>query len=150
MRTISLGRGKRHSWRLLLGETIGTPECPLMRRWVAQTPLGGLRVHHFLRGDADRDPHDHPFSFVTFVLRGGYVDVTPEAREVLRPGAVRYRPAHHVHRVETAGCWTLVLSGPQVHRWGFITPSGRQSMAEYHAINGHPACADMPLPPSSP
>jgi hypothetical protein len=113
-----------------------------MRRWALQTPLGGLRLHHFLRGDADRELHDHPWSFVTLVLAGGYVDVSSAGEDVLRPGSVRYRSARHAHRVETAGCWTLVLSGPISRAWGFWAAEGWTPWKEFHALNGHPACVD--------
>lgn len=64
-------------WGLIKGELIGPPDCPLMRRWAIETPIGSLRVHHFLRSDDERHPHDHPWWFATFVLAGGYTDVTP-------------------------------------------------------------------------
>lgn len=146
MRSISLGHGSGTSWRLLLAEEIGPPACPMMRRWVLQTPLGGLRLHHFLRGDGDRNPHDHPFGFVTLVLRGSYVDVSDEGRDKLRVGSVRCRPAHHAHRVETDGCWTLVLCSAMRRRWGFLTERGWVPWREYHALNGYPACADEDSP----
>lgn len=55
-------------------QLIGPDDCPLMRRWVLVTPLGSIRLHHFLRSDADRHPHDHPWWFVTLVLAGEYDD----------------------------------------------------------------------------
>lgn len=113
-----------------------------MRRWVVQTPVGGLRLHHFFRGDDDREPHDHPWGFVTLVLAGGYVDVSVMGADVLRRGSVRYRPARHAHRVETAGCWTLVLSGPITRAWGFWAAEGWTPWKEFHALNGYPACAE--------
>src|SRR5574341_215024 len=30
------------------------------------------RIHHILRSDRGRDAHDHPWPFVTLILRGGY------------------------------------------------------------------------------
>jgi hypothetical protein len=142
VRSVTLGRGSGSSWRLLLNENIGSPECPLMRRWAVQTPVGGLRLHHFLRGDLDRELHDHPWWFLTLVLRGGYVDVSSSGEDVLRPGSVRFRPAGHAHRVETAGCWTLVLSGPVRRLWGFYAAEGWVPWHRFHAVHGNPACAE--------
>ena len=34
------------------------------------------RVHVIKRGDADRHLHDHPWSYTTFILKGGYTEVT--------------------------------------------------------------------------
>lgn len=40
--------------------------------------IGGwsLKLHRFHRGDEDRDLHDHPWSFWSLILRGGYWEVT--------------------------------------------------------------------------
>lgn len=129
-------------------EVIGQEECPLMLRWTL-ADLGGLKllVHHFPPEISDRDPHDHPRPFVTFVLRGRYRDeswhqlsgeleekhglrlgegiVPPEGIrrvEHVRAGAVKYRAAEHMHIVETdeVGCWTLVVMGPLKREWGFM------------------------------
>lgn len=48
-----------------------------MRRWILHTPFGDLRLHHILRSDHDRDLHDHPFDFWTFLLTGGYTEWLP-------------------------------------------------------------------------
>lgn len=67
---------EKNRWQVKLAEFIGPEECPMMRRWIVVSPLGSVRLHHFLRGDNDRQPHDHPWWFVTLVLRGGYTDLT--------------------------------------------------------------------------
>lgn len=129
--------------KLVWGEFLGPEECPYMRRWFLQTPLGTVRLHHFWRGDDDRALHDHPWGFVTFVLAGGYTDVTPTGREVLRPGSVRYRPAHHLHRVEADGpAWTFVVSGPKRRSWGFVDHDGWMHWSKWLGRYGMPACAD--------
>lgn len=63
-------------------ETIGPPECPLFRRWLLLAPrwrgeyLFKVMVHHFLPDRQDADlPHDHPWPFLTFIVRGGYDDI---------------------------------------------------------------------------
>lgn len=49
---------------------------PYMQKWGLHIgPLGSIWVHHFYRGDVDRDLHDHPWPFVTFPL-------TPYVEEV--------------------------------------------------------------------
>ena len=59
------------------GERLGREECPYLRRWALLLGVCSLRVHHFLSSDDDRHFHDHPWWFVTLVLRGGYTDVSP-------------------------------------------------------------------------
>lgn len=134
----------RRALRLLLErnvkcEVIGQEECPMMLRWeFLSTRFLKAMVHYFPAEVSDRDPHDHPRPFVTFVLRGNYRDeswrpageypgTVAEAMgipkcERVHAGAFRYRPAKHLHIVETdeVGCWTLVVMGPIVREWGFV------------------------------
>lgn len=86
-------------------EVIGAPDCPLILRWtifeaVPADAAGDadffrhktralfypplwlcrdrkLMIHHFLPEVEDRDPHDHPRGFWTFVVRGSYFDLVP-------------------------------------------------------------------------
>jgi hypothetical protein len=107
-----------------------------MRRWILQTPLGTLRLHHIMRPDDARDFHDHPWSFVSLVVWGWYIEERPgwpvlgELRPVIRRrriGGLAHRRAtdlHAITHVAPGGCWTAVISGPRVRRWGFQTPSG--------------------------
>ncbi len=59
-------------------EPLGRPECPYMYRWVFNFGLFSIRVHHWLRSDDKRFFHDHPWSFISIVLKGGYTDVSEE------------------------------------------------------------------------
>jgi hypothetical protein len=126
------------------GERLGRPECPYMRRWVLNAHWLSLRLHHWYSSDDHRAFHDHSWWFVTLVLKGRYVDVSPSGREPMRPGAARFRPAPYRHTVEVApgGCWTLVLTGRRSRRWGFY-PDGRFRRAnKYFAKYGHHPCVD--------
>lgn len=123
------------------------------RYTLARTRLGNVYLHEFLRGDLDRCLHDHPWSFVTIVLRGGYREfVTPDAARCekirvrqpdddgfvptsvgiwRRPGSILYRPAEFAHRIEIdprmPRPWSLVFTGPKKRLWGFHTNSGWKS-----------------------
>jgi hypothetical protein len=89
-------------------------------------------VHKFLKSDTE-DVHDHPWPFLTIILRGGYWEWTPQfdaqgrkAGEVARwcgPGSVRWAGAHQYHRVELdpdVECWTLFCPGIKQRDWGFL------------------------------
>ena len=87
---------------------------PFMTRWW----FGRLRLHIFHRGDADPDPHDHPWGFWTFPLTS-YVEEVIDGdlafmgreqtvichsakatrRQVVPAFWPSYRPATHTHRV---------------------------------------------------
>lgn len=127
-------------------ELIGHPDCPLIKRWtiigdrqqgVYRWPFK-LMIHYFVPGTEDPDPHDHPRSFVTLILRGHYVDVNRHGqREVMRVGKLRHRPAEHAHRTIAGprGCWTIVVMGPQSREWGFwfdgVWMPSREYIARY-------------------
>ena len=128
-------------------EEIGPPDCPILHRWELIHFRGRkLMLHHFLPNADDRDVHDHPASFWTLVLRGGYDDLAvcplchgdskPRAtgwyceecfgvgvflNERMRAGMLRRRQAEHAHRTKVGprGCWTLVLMGRKERPWGF-------------------------------
>jgi hypothetical protein len=91
------------------------------------------RVHHILRSDDDRAFHDHPWPYLTIVLRGGYTEVRPlfsdsgiyigTTSRWHGPGSILFRRAKSWHRLELpAGetAWTLFVSGPKSQSWGFM------------------------------
>jgi hypothetical protein len=116
-----------------------------MRRWALVLGAFSIRVHHFYRSDDARYHHDHPWWFITLVLKGGYTDVSDEGEDHLGPGSVRYRPAKHSHTVLTdgGGVWTLVVTGPNVHRWGFWVDGKHKKANKYFYEHGHHPC-DQP------
>jgi hypothetical protein len=86
----------------------------------------GRALHRFRIGEPHADPHDHPWSFETEILAGGYVE---EVFNVLAgggwrselvfrgPGTVHQVPADHIHRIvelPQGECWTVVRAGPNV------------------------------------
>lgn len=130
MRSYDVTRGKlwrlggENGFSLKLGEFIGPADCPMLRRWVIITPLGSIRLHNFLRSDDERDPHDHPWWFLTVMLKGAYTDFTtfPDGttgQDRLSAGSIRFRPAKHRHMVKTTGAWTLIITGRNARSWGF-------------------------------
>lgn len=46
----------------------------LRRYFLFRSRFGNIYLHQILRSDDDPDPHDHPWSFVSLILSGGYVD----------------------------------------------------------------------------
>lgn len=104
-----------------------------------RTRWGQLKIHVFHRGDADPDPHDHPWNFWTFPLHTYVEDVMDGHRGTMEYQVVRRfrwhrREAWHAHRVvgRAVDKWwtkvyqtsdrpfvTLVWTGPKIRRWGF-------------------------------
>lgn len=104
---------------------------PCLVRWrLIWTNWFSLYLHHILRSDQDRELHDHPWSFTTLILAGGYVEETRRGDSIRwqlhRPGELLHRPAPWAHRLildMDRPAWTLVFVGPRKRRWGFHTPA---------------------------
>jgi hypothetical protein len=77
--------------------------------------------------------HDHPWPFLTVILKGGYYEWTPQFNskgekiaEIAKwcgPGSFRWASAHQYHRVEIdpdVECWTLFMPGIKQRDWGFL------------------------------
>lgn len=124
----------------------GTPYYAIgdyMDRWWYMPEIFGerARVHCTRRSDQDRDRHDHPWHFVSVILRTGYTEEleVPNAggladRRRFRPGDVLFRHAEHRHRLELdegTECWSLVFTAPKCREWGFWTPAGFVPWREY-------------------
>jgi hypothetical protein len=130
-------------------------------RWGIVTRWGGFYLHHIAGPDPGMDVHDHPWAFVSLVLRGGYDEEyigTHEAvaaawcaerwPETCTPGVARCHRWLSVHRVPLnvahriiavqPGTWTLVLRGPDRRVWGFYPPSGRIEWDRYEYATRRP------------
>lgn len=105
----------------MIHEKIGRPECPDFERWIQ--PVGPLtfRVHKWLQDDDRRAYHDHPYWFITLVVRGGYDDISPSGTDRLVRWSLRFRRADWRHTVQShvPGTVTVLLSGPKSRSWGF-------------------------------
>lgn len=106
---------------LVINEPLGDPACPYCYRWVLNLGLIAFRLHKWVASDDLRYHHDHPYWFITFVLRGSYINITDGGEEVLKPGCVRFRRAEHRHAVKlvSKSCCTFLISGPPLRKWGF-------------------------------
>jgi hypothetical protein len=97
-----------------------------MRRYkLIQSRWGNVYLHHIRRSDEDNCLHDHPWSFVTLILRGGYREVMTNGTFWRRPGTLLIRPALTAHRIEVdRPAWSLVVVGKKWRAWGFFTRAG--------------------------
>ncbi len=107
-----------------------------LERWgFVHDRIGGIYLHRISGPDPGLDVHDHPWSFVSIVLRGGYSEKLVE--DVRQPihheihafhpaGSVHRLPLEHAHRIvhTRPGTWTIVFRGPTRRRWGFYVPEG--------------------------
>ncbi len=112
--------------------------------WCIQKLGFAVRIHEILRSDSGRDPHNHPWMYVTVVLKGGYYEARYAADGHLTdmkwhgPGSILYRPANSWHKLivpdgETAT--TLFITGKKCQRWGFNTSEGFVPYDKYPGRN---------------
>lgn len=114
-------------------QVIGPRDRPYMVRYILfrWAHLPRVYVHRFCRSDDERAPHNHPWWFISLVLKGQYLEHSYDdegvATAVVRKQfSFAYRPLSTWHRVQLANgpygkipCWTLVVTGPDVRGWGF-------------------------------
>lgn len=99
----------------------------------------GIYVHRFRSSD-DVCLHDHPWPFVSIILRGGYWEETLDGRvEWYPPGRVLIRPADWTHRIiidEAQPTWSIVFRGSKIRSWGFHTRAGWVHWRRYVSNKG--------------
>lgn len=118
--------------KILEKRVIGPDDDPLLIRWILfRVPRFGVYLHKLCRSDYDRALHDHPWPFISVILKGNYTEVhdqTIDGQKVFEPHSrwsILIRPAEWRHRfVLDNPAWTLVIVGRRARRWGFFLPSG--------------------------
>lgn len=107
----------------------------------------GLYLHYFLRGDTDKNPHNHPWDYSeSTILTGGYTEYVMErqwppplvqsfVKTTYEPGSTNHIHNTTYHRVELLdpkrGCWTLFRAGKRLCEsngtdWGFFDLKTKQ------------------------
>lgn len=112
-------------------------------RWyvIPRNPWLNVYLHKFLHDDEDRAIHDHPWTFVSLILRGKYFEVTENNFTSRQFPSIVVRQADYAHRVvldrdeldKPKPCWTLVITGRVVRDWGFHCPQGWRHWKEFTA-----------------
>lgn len=114
--------------------------------------LPSVRVHHILRADFDRVPHDHPWDARTIILHGYYIESRRElASEKEKPGflaaapwvnkryyrfkgdtaTLKFEEYHTVTEVSEGGVWTLFFTWKYRGGWGFWVDGKKVPYREY-------------------
>ena len=96
-----------------------------------------ITLHKVLKSD-EPTLHDHPWSYATFILKGGYWEWIPirskegnvvGSTKVWRgPGHFRFRKSDDLHWLELnkdaegneIPCWSLFFMGRKQKEWGFV------------------------------
>ena len=132
---------KRITRRMQCRVIVGTNDEPYLERYYlgGWTPwnsgnsklfswLPGAMFHRFVRGDEDRELHNHPWKWsISLILAGGYQEERMmKGGKVttfkVMPGSINFIRDNDYHRVDLLeeDCWTLFITGPKTQSWGFL------------------------------
>lgn len=131
--------------------------------WLFQRFGIAVRIHHIRSADLHRDLHDHPWWFVSLVLRGWYIEKMPMVEPLFyaawesrthstlrRAGSWAFRNTKATHTITTVpvgGAWTLFITGPWRQVWGFYTEQGWVNHRDYNARHNAANEPEATLPP---
>lgn len=114
----------------------------ITRLHVLKTPWFAVSIHWLNHPDVEPYLHNHPVSFLSVILWGGYTE-----ERLISNGKYGAHTADCTHNlwnfvrtttfhkiVDVApGTVTLCIMGPKTQEWGFQTPKGFVSWKEYYA-----------------
>lgn len=96
----------------------------LIRYSLLTLPWFSIKLHHILTSDDDC-LHDHPWSFLSILLRGVYFEVSDRGMIRCARGSVLFRKASWRHRlIIYQPVWSLVITFKKTKEWGFYTKEG--------------------------
>lgn len=124
-------------WAFMRFRTIPSKGAPYLKRiYVLVTPWFSVMLHRIFRPDGQRELHDHPWTFLSFVLRGWYREDTPEGERRIRwMNWKRAEDRHSIRFVSRKPVWTLVFTGPRRRIWGFWREGRFIPWREYDKLN---------------
>lgn len=110
----------------------------LRRLRIIQTPWFGVYLHETTHPDQDRDLHDHPWNFWSFVLKGGYTELFTLDGNTKTNKFNRFSfhkmsrlAFHKITELNNVPTWTVIFAGKRVREWGFSTDNGWIPWYEY-------------------
>lgn len=106
----------------------------LERLRIVSTPWASLYLHRLGTPDSRPTLHDHPWSFLSIVLRGGYIeqrlnlhDRSLRTRHIRFVNVMRRDDAHYIKSLDRTPTWTLLLVGKRRRTWGYWRPDGQRT-----------------------
>jgi len=98
-----------------------------------------VRLHWICQPDSDRELHNHPFKYRTFILHGGYVEqigglMLPAWRTVTAGDTADGGGYHRIASVTPGGVFTLFLMGGDTGEWGFLVDGKHVTSKEFFKL----------------
>lgn len=143
----SLFRGRKYKsgtgWCIWRWSDVATEY--ILRLHLIKTPWFAICLHWLNKADPDPYLHDHPVSFLSLILRGGYtetrsgpwefdgISIYPLPRVNRWWNLIRSTTRHRIIHVEPSTV-TLCFMGPKTQDWGFYVPRrGKVFWKDYYA-----------------
>lgn len=117
--------------------TRGDDKLYLLRFILFKCPLFGVFIHQF-HADDDACTHNHPWPFLTLIIRSGYWEYVGKSSDPevqargfhwRKPWRLYWRPASWAHRIicdkQKPKPMTIVFVGTKVQGWGFFDKLGQ-------------------------
>lgn len=102
-------------------------KIPYLIRWTLfQCRFFSIKVHKILISDVG-PLHDHSWSYLSIILRGGYYEHTKVGRRWYSPGSFLFRKADQPHKLEIpegSYCISLIFTSYKWRPWGFSLKEG--------------------------
>lgn len=100
-----------------------------------------VRLHWILQPDADRELHNHPFKYRTYILQGWYEEevgglLLPAYRNVRKGDTVDGGGYHRIAGVSPGGVFTLFLMGKDTGEWGFLVNGKHVTSKAFFKLRG--------------
>ncbi len=123
--------GKKQPWGIVRNFLITRPDGTIyLTRNGVRTPFGGVYVHKMTGPDDRSVPHDHPWPFISLIIKGGYDERRINKMDTHAPlrlrrhrrwhiNIMRRDDAHYICRLLENPTWTVVLFGKRRRTWGF-------------------------------
>jgi hypothetical protein len=109
-------------WRVIDEDTLASKVLEFL------TGYASARLHRIMRPDHDRELHNHPFDYRTFIVQGHYREQAQhglhgaswvgqfDAGDSGTGSAMKF---HRISEVSPGGVWTLFFMTRNRGRWGF-------------------------------
>ncbi len=92
------------------------------KRWrLIACPWFNVYIHLIAKADQDKHMHDHPWSFMSLIIHGGFAEQTIDGTKIRRPGSISFNKAEKIHKITHLATLTrtFVITGPRKRDWGY-------------------------------
>ena len=120
----------------------GNDDLPLMKRWILfRVPWLGIYIHKFYRSDYEMALHDHPWPFVTIILKNGYLEefgtgLSPLGHAFIPPNAADRNRAYSENVSWPEDCCAKRYRDPQTGLEHTLVARSRRHMTPSTGASG--------------